>query len=233
MLRTLRPLLIAPIALALWGCTIHYRNKFNEDPKPAPASQKGAPANKAAGSKPSSASGTAGSTQPASTTTTADQAPRITSSMAFGNGTGGAFRGLGYVVPEGTTGLPNLASLVPFATLFTDSFQIKSQEFSGGFPGVLKQEEWFAIRYEGTFMIPKDGSYKLRLVADDGAVLTIDGQPAMATETRAGGEASAQRDFKAGAHQLRLDYYQGKKGTVALMLFLGTGGQEQPLVGKK
>jgi hypothetical protein len=232
MLRALRPLLIIPVALAFWGCTVTFKNNFKSDPQAAPAPQQGAAAGTAGTTKPAATAGTAATTKPASTAT-ADLAPRITSPIAFGNGKGGAFRGHGYVVPEGSTTLPNLTSLVPFATLFTDSFQIKSQEFSGGFPGLLKQEEWFAIRYEGVFTIPRDGNYKLRLVADDGAVLTIDGQTALATDTRAGGEASAQRDFKAGDHQLRLDYYQGKKGTVALMLFLGTGGQEQPLVGKK
>src|SRR5690606_3404335 len=73
-----------------------------------------------------------------------NNAPRINGSIAFGNGRSGAFRGLAYVIPENSRGLPSFDTLVPFAILYTDRFEIEPQEFTSGFPGVLAQNEWFA-----------------------------------------------------------------------------------------
>ena len=88
--------------------------------------------------------------------------PRITSPIIFGNGQSGAFTGEAFVIPSGTTRLPNLSDLIPFATLFTNSFEVKTQAFSGGFPGALRQDDWFAIRYEGDFIIEGDGLAEFR-----------------------------------------------------------------------
>jgi hypothetical protein len=165
---------------------------------------------------------------------TKDVTPAITSPIAFGNGTGGAFRGLAYVVPENTTAIPNLSDLVPFATLYTDSFQIRPQPFSGGFPGALAQDSWFAIRYEGNFAVQRDATYLFRLASDDGAVLYVDGQKVVDNDGQHTVKvAQGQKELKTGSHRLRLEYFQAQKGDVALVLSMNEGGQERPVVGTK
>jgi hypothetical protein len=163
-----------------------------------------------------------------------DAVPRISAPNLFGNGQGGAFRGLAYVVPEGTKQLPDLRPMVPFAVLFTDSFDIKSQVFTGGFPGALRQDEWFALRFDGRFAVPRGGVYTFELVADDGAVLHVDGQRIIDNDgIHTALPARGTKDLAAGDHRLRLDYFQGKKGAVALQLFLVENGQKTPLVGTR
>ena len=162
-------------------------------------------------------------------------APRITSTIVFGNGNAGAFRGLAYVVPETTRTIPDLGTLVPFATLFTDSFNIKQQSFTSGFPGALAQTEWFAIRYEGNFLIPRDGGWQFKLESHDAAVLYIDGVKVLDNDGRHDTRLiDGSRAYKAGIHQLRLDYFQST-GPVALSVYLldKAGAPDVPLMGNR
>jgi hypothetical protein len=158
--------------------------------------------------------------------------PRITSPIIFGNGQSGAFVGQAFVIPTGTQRMPNLGDLIPFATLFTSSFEVKPQVFSGGFPGALRQDDWFAIRYEGEFLIEGDGLAEFALTSDDGAVLTIDGQTLIDSgSAHASSTASAKREMTRGQHHLRLDYFQAAQGQVALSLDVMERGQKSPFAG--
>jgi hypothetical protein len=130
--------------------------------------------------------------------------------------------------------MPDFAALTPFATLFTDSFNVPSQRFSGGFPGALVQEDYFALRYEGVITIAKDGVQKFKLTSDDGAILYIDGQQVVNNDGRhVVKTATGEKDLKAGRHQLRLDYFQGPKGPVALVVNMVVDGKDTLLVGTK
>lgn len=157
--------------------------------------------------------------------TVADRAPRITSAILFGNGNGGLFRGEAFVIPVNSKTMPDLDALVPFATLFTDHFDIPSQEFSGGFPGALKQDEWFAIRYEGAIALQSAGLIGIELTSDDGAILSLDGKKIIENDgLHAATSKTVTVDLAAGPHRLRLDYFQGNKGPVALQLLAGDRG---------
>jgi hypothetical protein len=136
------------------------------------------------------------------------------------------------VIPANTQRLPNLSDLVPFATLFTDSFEVKSQVFSGGFPGALRQDDWFAIRFEGDFLSEADGVAEFSLTSDDGAVLSIDGQKLIDNDgAHTSATVNARRSLSKGAHHLRLDYFQGARGQVALSLDILQGGLKSTLGG--
>ncbi len=151
--------------------------------------------------------------------------PRITSPIIFGNGQSGAFTGEAFVIPAGTTRLPNLSDFVPFATLFTDTFEVRPQVFSGGFPGALRQDDWFAIRFEGDFLSEIDGVAEFSLTSDDGAVLTIDGQKLIDNDgAHTAATVNGRRSLARGTHHLRLDYFQGARGQVALSLDVLQGG---------
>ena len=166
---------------------------------------------------------------------TVAEPPRITGRNAFGNGSLGAFHGKAYVIPNTTTTMPDLSKMVPFASLLTDSFIVQTQDFSGGFPGVLMQDEWFAIRYDGNIDIQKDNTYSFRLISDDGAILYIDGVKLMDNDgLHAARTVLASKVLKAGSHSLRLDYFQGARGSVALSLSIGEGAAAErlnPIVG--
>ncbi|AUX21649.1 hypothetical protein SOCEGT47_021350 [Sorangium cellulosum] len=164
----------------------------------------------------------------------ASNAPRITAPNAFGGGKGGAFRGLAYVIPEGSKKLPSFDGLVPFAALYTDRFEVKPQEFSGGFPGALMQNDWFAIRFEGEFKVPSEGVFQFRLTSDDGAILYIDDKRVVTNDgVHTAKSADGEARLSEGMHRLRLDYFQAQRGTVALIVLMGQKGKLEPLVGSR
>ena len=242
MLRTSICSLLGASALALSGCTIYTNSRpaTYQTPRatarPAPVRRASTtagpvlvprtPASPTVNTVP-----TASSSRPG-VTGLGLRGPRITAPIVFGNGQSGAFTGEAFVIPDGTQRLPDLSNLVPFATLFTDSFEVKSQVFSGGFPGALRQDEWFAIRYEGDFMIEADGLAEFALTSDDGAVLSIDGEKLITNDgVHAATTLNAKRDLRQGAHHLRLDYFQGARGQVALSLDMISRGQKSPFAG--
>lgn len=247
--------LIPPVVFALTGCTI---NTYSQPANEPPAAQPAAPAQTAATpatprkitdtrrpaaphrtAQPATSPAATPSTAPTSNTrppstapqTDASTAPRISSPIVFGNGQSGIFKGLAYVIPPGTTKMPNLDTMVPFATLFTDDFDIKPQDFHTGFPGVLAQDENFAIRYEGRIQIPRTGGWMFQIESDDGAILYVDGVKTVdndgvhTTAKKIGG-----RSLKAGMHAIRIDYFQGT-GPVSLRVhFIDGNMNETPLI---
>jgi hypothetical protein len=224
--------LCAAAVLVLSGCTI--TTYSSSDPPPKAAAPKNTATRKPA--RPVFRQGGAPTTRrtSATPTTTGNVAPRISSPIIFGNGTGGAFAGQAFVIAENTDRMPDLSSLVPFATLYTDSFNVQPQTFAGGFPGALVQEDWFAIRYEGTISLPKQASYQFKLTSDDGAILYIDGQKVIDNDGRHTTKTvTGQRELGAGAHRLRLDYFQAQKGPVALVLQVVEDGKERVLTGAR
>ena len=242
MLRTSAYSLLGASALALGGCTIYTGSRPATYQAPRAAAQT-VPARRAVVTRapavvPRTVASPTVNTRPATPVTQPGVAgpglrgPRITAPIIFGNGQGGAFIGDAYVIPAGTQRIPNLSDLVPFATLFTDSFEVKPQNFSGGFPGALRQDDWFAIRFEGDFLSEADGVAEFALTSDDGAVLSIDGQKLIDND---GGHSAVtvngRRSLSKGAHHLRLDYFQGARGTVALSLDILQGGVKSTLGG--
>jgi len=223
--------LTVPVALALClgltGCTI-YTNTGPANPK------RSAKAKPARTTTTPGANGPIRGSRPASTTTPTDtsEVPTVQGSTIFGGRATAAFHGHAYVIPEGTKRLPNFDDLVPFAQLYTDQFAVAPQAFSGGFPGALLQDEWFAIRYTGSVMAPVKATWNLKLVSDDGAVVYIDGKRILDNDGVHGPTTTtANVDLEAGKHALQLDYFQEKKGAVALQLFAVVGGREVPVTG--
>jgi hypothetical protein len=228
--------LAALVALALGGCTI---TTYSSPPPPQayPPSAAQTAAAKPTPAKPSvqpttprrPAAPRTPTAPPAPTDTS--QAPRITQTILFGNGKTGPLRGLAYVIPPDTKTMPDLSQLVPFATMFTDRLEIQSQLFTGGFPGALAQEEWFAIRYEGNFEIPRDGAWGFKVESDDGAILYVDGVKTVDNDGRHEARVMyGARGLKAGKHRIQVDYFQAT-GPVALTVQLVDKNIELPLIG--
>jgi hypothetical protein len=158
--------------------------------------------------------------------------PLVTSTTVFGGPTVAAFHGYMYVIPEGTTKMPNFDDLVPFGQLYTDRFAVAPTAFTSGFPGALQQEDWFAIRYRGKFLVPAAAKWVFKLVSDDGAILYVDGKKVIDNDgVHTAKSALGEIDLTAGTHQLELDYFQEKKGSVALQLWTVVGGRDVEVIG--
>ncbi|MBX3220729.1 MAG: hypothetical protein KF795_09435 [Labilithrix sp.] len=150
-------------------------------------------------------------------------APIISGATIFGSGTvdTSGFKGNIYWVDAGTTKLPALASMTPSGYLFTKELNVAPQAFSSGFPGVdAARKENFAIRYEAPLIVSEAADYDFRLVAEDGAVLQIDGTLIVDNDgvKTAPGEKSGPVHLVAGTHVITVDYLQ-TTGNVALQVF--------------
>jgi outer membrane protein OmpA-like peptidoglycan-associated protein len=143
-----------------------------------------------------------------------------------GFGTAGAvpfaLQGRVYFIPENSESLPDFARLRPVGTISTTVLNIEPQSFTLGFPGVTDRFEWFAIDYNGRIMLPQAGTYTFRLASDDGSRLFIDGREVIDNDGIHGtNQLDAEVTLAAGIHDVRVQYFQGPREEVALMLHWG------------
>lgn len=230
MLRTSVSIILA-VAL-LGGCSLSIQTgegRPNAVPPPPPPAAK--PGKKPRVAKPHVAKPTPPPKVPRRRPVIPSTATRVTDPIAFGNGKEGAFLGLAYVIPESTERVP-APGPVPFAAVFTDKFEIKPQEFTTGFPGALLQNDWFMIRYQGEFNVPKAGKWQFRVISDDGAVLYVDDKRIVDNDgVHTAKTADGAATLTEGSHWLRLDYFQASKGQVALSVLMGQNDKFTSLVG--
>ena len=134
------------------------------------------------------------------------------------------FRGDIYFVEEGREKLPDFARLKPVGSIYTPALCVPGREFEEGFPGVTDRIEWFAIDYTGRFWIEKAGVYRFSLLSDDGARLRIDNKLLIDNDgVHRANAASSSATLSQGVHEIRVEYFQGPRFTVALVLAVAGG----------
>ena len=97
---------------------------------------------------------------------------------------------------------------------------------------VARRRDQFGMRFDGTIVIPKDGTYRFHLGSDDGSRLEIDGE----TVVLVGGIhplqfKSADRELKQGEHTVRVEYFEQGGEEVLRVELEGNGLKRQPLEG--
>lgn len=132
-----------------------------------------------------------------------------------------------YAISQGTFSIPYLSILKPEGVIYTDSLNVPNQSFKKGFPGVTNRIEWFAIEYTGYFYIGKEGRYCFRLTSDDGSKLYIDKK--MVINNDGGHPAQMMQGaikLSPGIHEMRVQYYQGPRYDIALVLEISENGKD-------
>ena len=118
-----------------------------------------------------------------------------------------------------TRKLPNLSRRAPVGSVYTTTLNIWPQDFAEGFPGLTDRYEWFAIAYTARIWIETPGTYRFSLMADDGARLKLNGKLVVDNDGVHQAQAlSASATLSRGVHELELDYFQGPRFAVALVL---------------
>jgi len=136
-------------------------------------------------------------------------------------GAQGHFRGQVCFIEPGTKALRELGTCEVQGEFFTDVFNISPRSFTSGFPGVSERSEWFAILYTGVLITLEPGSYRFRVLSDDGAILRIDGEVVVDNDGQHGPVSkSALKFLSRGSHTLELRYFQGPRTMVALQVFV-------------
>jgi hypothetical protein len=157
--------------------------------------------------------------------------PVVKRQFTFG-GNSGAFRGDVCFFEGPINGLGQIKNCQPAATFYTTVLNVPARRFTEGFPGVSNRIEWFAIRFRGKFTVAAAGTYKFRLVSDDGSMLYIDGRLVVNND---GWHGPISRDgsmaLEAGEHSLFVNYYQGPRDVLALQLFVTPPNGGERLLG--
>ncbi|HET9240818.1 MAG TPA: PA14 domain-containing protein [Oligoflexus sp.] len=125
-----------------------------------------------------------------------------------------------YQLHPDTKALPDFKKMKAIKKICLSQLDIKTRNFSEGFPGVEKLFEWFALDMRFAVNVPRSGKWEFKLVADDGAILYLDQDKLVDNdgqhETR---EKTGRSNLSAGVHNFRVSYFQGPRYNIALELY--------------
>jgi hypothetical protein len=125
-----------------------------------------------------------------------------------------------------TARLPDFRRMHPVGSVYTTSLNVWPQPFEEGFPSITERFEWFAIEYTGKFWVDTGGQYRFSLLSDDGAKLTIDDKVVVDLDgVHAAWAASSSANLTRGVHDIKVEYFQGPRFTVALVLSVARPGE--------
>jgi len=131
----------------------------------------------------------------------------------------GGLEGVIYHISKRAKAIPDLSRIKPQGKIYVSKLNIPLRDFTEGFPGVTKREEWFAIDYTGRFWIEKPGLYRFALTSDDGSRLFIDDQSVIDNDgIHPIDTKSSSVELGGGIHNIRIQYFQGPRLQVALVL---------------
>lgn len=140
----------------------------------------------------------------------------------------GGLEGVVYHISKRSKVIPDLRKIKPRGKIYVSSLNVPLRDFTEGFPGVTKRNEWFAIEYTGRFWIQKPGLYRFELTSDDGSRLFIDDQPVVDNDgIHALVTQSGSMELSGGIHRIRVQYFQGPRLQVALVLKVAGPGEQQ------
>jgi hypothetical protein len=131
-----------------------------------------------------------------------------------------------YHLKPNTEKLPKLSHMRPVGSVYTNSLNVWPQSFAEGFPNITERFEWFAIEYTGRFWIEKEGRYRFSLLSDDGARLEVNNKLVIDNDGVHRAEAvSSSAVLTRGVHEIKVEYFQGPRFTVALVLAVAAEGE--------
>jgi len=131
-----------------------------------------------------------------------------------------------YFLNPKTEELPNFSRMKPEGKVYTTSLNVWPQSFDEGFPNLTDRFEWFGIEYSGRFWIENPGQYRFSLLSDDGSKLRIDGKLLINNDgVHRATAASASAMLTRGTHEITVDYFQGPRFAVALVLAVAPPGE--------
>ena len=114
----------------------------------------------------------------------------------------------------------------PVGSVYTSSLNVWPQNFDRGFPNITDRFEWFAIEYTGKFWVETTGDYRFSLLADDGAKLYLNNKVIIDADGVHGAIAfSGGATLTRGVHEIKVEYFQGPRFTVALVLAVSPPGE--------
>jgi hypothetical protein len=122
------------------------------------------------------------------------------------------------------TVLDNADFPCPYTTILVPNLNLPMTSFEAGFPGLgALLFEWFAISFNGYLDVPITGTYAFEVCSDDGSELLIDPGTGFLTVIDNDGVhgmacLGGSIDLTAGLHPIRVNYFQGPRTEIGLIL---------------
>ena len=121
--------------------------------------------------------------------------------------------------------LPDFSTMTPVYSFVADQLDVADQDWAGGLPKITdasvrsKYLEWYGVRCTGSLAVAKADAYTFYLTADDGAILSLDGTKTIDNDgLHSVSTKSASVIMSQGSHSVQVDYYQGPRTRIALLL---------------
>lgn len=136
-----------------------------------------------------------------------------------------------FIIEKTTIRLPTDFSKLPhITTIFVNEINVPNRVWNNGFPDLPEIYEWFAIEYKATIRINQDGSYKFRLVSDDGAKLWIDKKLIVDNDgTHNFLPVSGSAKLVKGEYSFKLQFFQGPRYEAGIQLFVKKDGGKETI----
>ncbi|MFZ5865575.1 MAG: PA14 domain-containing protein [Thermodesulfobacteriota bacterium] len=134
-----------------------------------------------------------------------------------------------YFLKAGTNKIPNFNQMTPSGMFFVDAIDFPIDRGSREFPGVPRREDWLGLRFYVKFSLSDEekGTYKFRLVAEDGARLIVGKNLVVNAEGfQRRQEKTGTVNLEPGTHEMFVDYYQ-TTGPNGIQLFITPPGGEE------
>jgi hypothetical protein len=112
-----------------------------------------------------------------------------------------------------------MRDLRPIKRVCLAQLNITPRSFLEGFPGMGSTVEWFGLDIRFTVTIPETTTWEIMLLADDGAILSIDDENVIDNDgIHEPTPVATKIKLEKGPHNFRVRYFQGPGPDLALML---------------
>jgi hypothetical protein len=112
-----------------------------------------------------------------------------------------------------------MRDLRPIKRVCLAQLDITPRSFLEGFPGMGSTVEWFGLDIRFTVTIAETTTWEILLLADDGAILSIDDENVIDNDgIHAPTPVATKVKLEKGSHDFRVRYFQGPGPDLALML---------------
>jgi hypothetical protein len=124
-----------------------------------------------------------------------------------------------YRLTHGSQSVSEMRRRKPIKRVCLAQLDITPRSFREGFPGMGSTVEWFGMDIRFTVNIAETGTWELLLLADDGAVLSIDDENVIDNDgIHAPTPVATRIKLEKGLRNFRVRYFQGPGPDLALML---------------
>jgi len=124
-----------------------------------------------------------------------------------------------YRLGRDTQSVSEMRRRKPVKRVCLAQLDITPRSFREGFPGLDSMNEWFGMDIRFTVNIAETGTWELMLLADDGAVLSIDDENVIQNDgIHAPTPVATKIKLEKGLRNFRVRYFQGPGPDLALML---------------